>query len=704
MMRVFLCFLACFIVSLQAEVSAGETILNDPYPCFEINHNTLYTSFTEPPKHLDPARSYSVDESVFVQQIYEPPYQYHYLKRPYEIVPLTATAVEAPVLLDKNNQRLDSKASHSEVAYSVYRIEIKPNIFYQMHPAFDSRNIQGNFFFKISDFKNVSTRELVANDYLYGIKRLADPEVESPIYGFMSRYIVGFSQFHDALKNAKNTEKKQKAWFNLNHLPLEGAREIDRYTFEIKINGQYPQFKYWLAMPFFSPIPWEADLFYSQPGMAERNLTLDTEPVGTGPYYLSVNNPNLKMILEKNKNFNHEVYPNNGLTIGDDARLSGYFGEKIPFIDKIVFNLEKESIPYWNKFEQGYYDFSGIMSDNFDQAIKMGASGAELTPEMKQKGIVLKKSMDASVFYWGFNMLDDTVGGYAEKNRNLRHAISAVFDVEEYIDIFLNGRAEVARSVIPPEVFNNPFKNTKNQKTSIQDAQILLSKAGYPGGINPKTKKPLILHFESIAKSNGDDAAFFDWLVKQFSKLNIELDIRNNQYNEFQDKIQKGRAQIFFFGWKADYPDPENFLFLFLTAQGKVKFSGENATNYSNTQFDSLFLKLNNITSEDQKRHVINQMDEILDRDMPWMGAFYPLLYRLEHSWNGASKPGAVINNTMKYLKVDPRLRRENQIRWNQPLILPAFILIGMLIAIISALFFAYRLKMHHPRRKIDLE
>ena len=40
-------------------------------------------------------------------------------------------------------------------------------------------------------------------------------------------------------------------------------------------------------------------------------------------------------------------------------------------MDRAVYSLEKESIPYWNKFLQGYYDTSGISSDSFDPLSKM---------------------------------------------------------------------------------------------------------------------------------------------------------------------------------------------------------------------------------------------------------------------------------------------------------------------------------------------
>ena len=84
-------------------------------------------------------------------------------------------------------------------------------------------------------------------------------------------------------------------WLDFRKYDLPGVQVVDPYTLRIRIKGKYPQFKYWLAMTFFSPTPWEVDAFYSQPGMKARNLTLDTWPVGTGPYRLTEYIPNHRM-------------------------------------------------------------------------------------------------------------------------------------------------------------------------------------------------------------------------------------------------------------------------------------------------------------------------------------------------------------------------------------------------------------------------
>ncbi len=119
------------------------------------------------------------------------------------------------------------------------------------------------------------------------------------------------------------------------------------------------------------------------------------------------------------------------------------------------------------------------------------------------------------------------------------------------------------------------------QRRSIEDARKLLAQAGYPDGRDAETGEPLLLHFDT-ARTGPDAKAQLDWLRKQFDKLDIQLVVRSTDYNRFQDKMQNGGTQIFEWGWNADYPDPENFLFLLYGPNKKVGDNGENAANYDN--------------------------------------------------------------------------------------------------------------------------
>ncbi|MFO7188624.1 MAG: peptide ABC transporter substrate-binding protein, partial [Pseudomonadota bacterium] len=110
-----------FGCALWALAGCGE-VWNDPYPAAEQGQNILYAAFVERPKHLDPVQSYTEDEATIIGQIYEPPLQYHYLKRPYELVPLTATDVPKASYLDAAGRPVDAESP--EVAFSVYELRI----------------------------------------------------------------------------------------------------------------------------------------------------------------------------------------------------------------------------------------------------------------------------------------------------------------------------------------------------------------------------------------------------------------------------------------------------------------------------------------------------------------------------------------------------------------------------------------------------
>ncbi|MDZ7585752.1 MAG: ABC transporter substrate-binding protein, partial [Thiobacillus sp.] len=582
---------------------------NNPYPGSQADANVLYSAFSERPKHLDPARSYSSNEVEFTGQIYEPPLQYHFLKRPYTLVPLTAEAVPRPRYFDAAGKALPDDAPAASIAESAYEIRIRPGIRYQPHPAF-ARDAAGRYRYhalaaadvakntRIADFEHSGTRELVAADYVYQIKRLANPRLSSPIFGLMSEHIVGLKALGEALEKA--AKAGPDAVLKLDDFPLEGAEVVDRHTYRIRIQGKYPQFIYWLAMPFFAPVPWEAEVFYAQPGMADKNLTLDWQPVGTGPYYLAENDPNRRMVLKKNPHFHGEAYPTEGSEEDRRAGLLADAGKPLPFVEEAVYSLEKETIPYWSKFLQGYYDSSGISSDSFDQAVQFTSGGdPQLTDSMREQDIHLITAVSASIWYVGFNMLDPVVGGLGEDRQKLRQALSIAFDYDEFISIFLNGRGIPAQGPIPPGLFGyvegvaglNPYvyeaRDGQIQRRPIETARILLAEAGYPNGRNAKTGEPLVLYFDTMA-SGPDAKSRLDWMKKQLDKLNVQLVVRGTDYNRFQDKIRKGNAQLFEWGWNADYPDPENFLFLLYGPHKKVGTGGENAANYDNPEFNRL--------------------------------------------------------------------------------------------------------------------
>ncbi|HLX82225.1 MAG TPA: ABC transporter substrate-binding protein [Burkholderiales bacterium] len=679
-----------FLLVLLA--GCGE-VWNDPYPAAERGKNILYSVFAERPKHLDPAQSYASDEAVFTRQVYEPPLQYHYLKRPYELIPLTATEIPRPVLVEKNG-----------VTYSVYDIHIKPGIKFQPHPGFVPENLSLNS----QTTKNLhspydlrlGTRELTADDYIYGIKRLAHPELHSPILGLMSEYIVGLKEYAGRLKKAARPGQ----WLDLREHPLEGVTRVDALTYRITLKGRYPQFVYWLAMPFFAPMPWEADRFFQQPGMAEKNFTLDWWPVGTGAFMLSENDPNSRMVLARNPNFRGEPYPSEGGKGDAERGLLADAGKKMPFIDKAVYTREKEGIPLWNKFLQGYYDISAIGSDSFDQAVRVSLDGeVGLSPEMEARGIRLDTTISPTIFYLGVNWLDPVVGGNSERARKLRQALAIAVDWEEQLSVFYNGRGVPSHSPIAPGIFGyrdgeagmNPvtheWKDGKAVRRPIEAAKKLLAEAGYPDGRDARTGQPLVLHLDTTSRG-PDDKAMLDWWRKQFAKLSIQFEPRQTDWNRFQEKLRKGSAQLFIIGWSADYPDPENFMFLLHGPQSRaLQGGGENASNYENPEFDALFERMRNIPNSPERQQVIDRMTDIFRRDAPWIGGFHPKNFALFHNWLGNAKANEISGNNLKYFRVDAAKREALRQEWNRPIVWPVILIFALLLAAVIPAAMAYR-------------
>jgi len=303
----------------------------------------------------------------------------------------------------------------------------------------------------------------------------------------------------------------------------------------------------------------------------------------------------------------------------------------------------------------------------------------------------LSTSVAVSTYYMGFNMLDPVVGGMSERARKLRQAISIAVDYEEYISIFQNGRGIPAQSPLPSGIFGfrdgkdgiNPLVYTwdgmRPQRKPIEAARQLLAEAGYPNGIDSKDGTPLVLYFDVTARG-AEAKSMLDWYQNQFAKINVQLQVRPTDYNRFQDKIRKGNAQIYEWGWHADYPDPENFLFLLHGAQGKVKTQGENASNYANPEYDRLFEQMKNMENGPERQRIIDRMVAVLRQDAPWVWGYHPKDYSLYHAWLSNVKPNQMARNGLKFYRLDLAQREARRAEWNRPVVWPFLLLLALLV------------------------
>ncbi len=196
-----------------------------------------------------------------------------------------------------------------------------------------------------------------------------------------------------------------------------------------------------------------------------------------------------------------------------------------------------------------------------------------------------------------------------------------------------------------------------------------------------------------MTRGTPADKAMLDWMRKQFAQIGIDLDVRATLYNRFQEKMRTGNAQIFSWGWNADYPDPENFLFQLYSKNAKVAFGGENAANYKNRRFDHLFEQMKNRPNDDQRQALIDDMLAIVRHDAPWVWGMHFDTFTLAQTWVSQVKTNTISSSTLKYLGINPALRQQLRLQWNHPVFWPLAIVLLLLVLLVLPLFLAYRSK-----------
>jgi len=637
---------------------------NSPYPPEDASKEILYTSFVEAPRTLDPATAYTTSAHAVTGSVYDTLLKYHFLKRPLELMPGLAVALPEKTELPDGRVR--------------YRFELREDLLYADDECFELAGAGRR------------TREVVAADVAFQLARIADPMVASPVVEPFSN-IDGFSDFRAALTERREADQAFSALaLHEQYEALGGIRGIrvpTSHVLEVTLAQPYPQIKYWFAMEFSTPVPWEAIAYYDGEGGRPH---FKDHPVGTGPFVLSEYNKQARFVLERSENWygvrhpewqaSSAVYPVEGDPGDRENGLLDDAGRPLPFIDRVVFVRDKESIPRFNKFLQGYYDSSGVVKESFDAVIQ----GDGLSPDMAARGVQLGKTVSPSVFYIGFNM-DDSVVGRADgdRSRGLRQAMSLAIDMEEWLRVFLNGRGVPAQSPIPPGIYgyDDNYRNPYRQP-DLEKAKAIMAEAGYPGGIDPATGEALRLTFDTYNTTTAGRTQL-QFFTTAWAELGIDVRIEQSNYNQFQEKLRNNAYQIYEFGWFADYPDPENFLFLLWSEMGKSKNNGPNSTNFSNPRFDELFQSMKARENGPERMAEIREMLDILAYERPWIERFHDEAYSLYHGWVGNVKPMGLSIPTFQYRRIDTVERRDKREAWNRPILWPAYSLAVLFLLLV---------------------
>lgn len=640
------------LLGLAVALLGGVTgCSNNPYPPGQSAQSVRYVAWGSDLRSMDPTIAYNAAEGAVIDNIYECYFRYHHLKeKPYVVE--TALGAMEPTREKVTLTVADPKTGRpTQTKGEQWTFRIKRGLRFQDDPCFPGGH----------------GREITAADFVYSWRRMADPSLNCPILSFVQDKVLGFNAL--VKHNADLAKAKQPADYAY-PLPGVAVDPHDPYTFRIRLIQPYPQLRYLMAMHFTTPIPHEAIEYYG-PDFARH-------PVGCGTFMMAEYRPKQRIVLVKNPNRMYETYPTSGDPGDREAGFLQDAGRQLPLLDKIVFVWCKEGVTSWNLFQQGYLDSVGVTQDNYNQVLQ---GPGRLTPEMVSRGIKLQKSSEPFTTYYAFNMKDPVWGGYTDRGRKLRQAISLCFDREQYIAVMNQGLGKPAQSMLPPGLFGyDPNYHNPYSRTDVSQAKALLAAAGYPGGIDPHTHQRLSLTYD--VAENGSAGIQSARMVKQWIEASgVQVNIQTWQSVQWEERVLGGKSQFFSYGWIADYPDPENFLQLLYGPN-----SGINYAQYDNPAYNKLYEQMRAMDDSPARLAIIRKMRAILQNDCPWIFFYHAEGIAISYPWLRNNKPHGIAGDAVRYTAVDGAQRAAFQERVNQPRYLPVIVVLVLLgLALIPA-------------------
>lgn len=548
----------------------------------------LSISLTEEVPYLEPARAYDTISSNIMYQCYETLYEYHYLKRPYSVIPLLA----------EDMPRITNNGM-------TYTIKIKKNVQYHNDPAFKGK-----------------TRFVKAQDFINQFKRLAYTPLDSAGLWLFDGKIKGIKEFKEKVGTDFNKFKSET---------ISGLKTPDDHTLIIELEEPYPQLIYSLTLTFTTPVPAEVIEFY--------NNDLNQKIVGTGPYKLKeiLHKDQERFVLERFKDYRESYYPSEGDRTANTTGLLQDAGKRIPFIDEIHFFVVPDVATRWDFFVNKKIDFNVLNNNNYSVALDQDG---KLQRILEEKGIDLSIAPTQRFWWLAFNMKDPILG----KNLNLRKAIAHAINVDEYIRKYTNNTAQKANSIYPPGTPGYDPNAMLPYEYNLEKAKKYLELAGYKDGKN----LPVIKY--DIRDEATHNLIRANYIKESLAKIGIKIEVIQNTFQSFLTKEKFGVTKFWQGGWTMDYFDAENILQLFIT---KNFPPGPNTSFYSNPQFDQLFQRLKLMQDGPDKFQLMKEMEEIINNDVALILLFYARDYVLVHKHLKNYRHSDIINNNMKYLRIE---------------------------------------------------
>jgi len=559
---------------------------------------------------FDPAQISDLYSNTVVAGMFDPPLEFEFLAKPARMRP--ATLVAMPEISDN---------------YKTFTFKVKPGIYFADDAAF-----------KGPDGKQVR-RELVAEDYVYSLKRHYDPQWKSPnLYRLENAKVLGLSEL-------RKKHIAEKTPFDYD-TPVEGLKTLDRYTFQVKLAETSPR----LLLTLFT----DANVA----GAVAREVVnlygtkVGEHPVGTGPFILKTWKRSSRIVLAKNPNYREVFYDEN--PPASDARLvaeaAKLKGKRLPLVDEVHISIIEEPQPRWLSFLNEEQDVMEQLPPDFANTV---IPNNELAPNLAKKGILAVRYPRADVSVSFFNMESPVVGGYTPDKVALRRAMSLAVDVDKEIRLVRRGQAIPSQSPVAPGTWGyDPTFKSEMSDFSRARAKALLDLHGYKdvdsdGFRELPDGKPLVIEYATSPDQQSRQ------LVEQWQKnmtaIGIKMEFKTAKWPENLKASRAGKLMMWGLGWSATAPDGDTFLGL---GYGP-NIGGANHSRFNLPAFNALYEKQARLPDSPERLSAMNDAKKVMVAYMPYKMHVHRIFTDLAHPWVVGYNRNVFVRHFFKYVDID---------------------------------------------------
>ena len=586
---------------------AARAAAPEAAPSLAAGANVLRVPFVAAETGFDPARISDLYSRQVTAHIFESPFCYDPLAMPVKVRPLTAAAMP-----------------EVSADFRVWTIRLKPGIYFADDKAFKGKR-----------------RELVAEDCLYTIKRLFDPETKSPGFSDIEEQgILGI----DAVRK-KSLDLKKPFDYDT---PVEGLRALDRYTFQVRLTSPRPRFlANFCDSGIYGAVAREVVEFYGDDIMAH--------PVGTGPYRLKQWRRSSRIVLERNPGFREMLY--DAEPAADDVQgqawLARFRGRRLPFNDGVEISVLEEGQARWLSFLSGQVDYVRMPGE----FVNIAMPNNRLAPNLAKRNILARRYVNPDFTMSWFNMEDPVVGGYTPEKVALRRAIGLAYDIDREIRIVRRGQAIAAQAAMPPGTFGyDPHYRSDNSLHDPARAKALLDTYGYldrngDGWREQPDGSPLVIRLAT--ESSQINRQFNETWQTSLSAVGLRLEFSTAQWPENMKSARAGKLQMWTLGNTADTPDAQNALeYMYGPSIGS-----SNLARFKLPAFDAIYRRMQLLGDTPERAALFIEASNLVVAYMPYRIHAHRVYTDLSQPWLHGWRQGAFRFESWQFAEVDAAMR-----------------------------------------------